>query len=85
MRTGPALIQATRPFEADDAPGSWWWILSTGCLLSVALAGALWNFHPPVARVVCSVLAGLLVLRFFVIYHDQQHHAILPNPGWRKA
>jgi omega-6 fatty acid desaturase (delta-12 desaturase) len=29
--------------------------------------------------VVCSVLAGLLVLRLFVIYHDQQHHAILPK------
>ena len=27
----------------------------------------------------CSVLSGLLILRLFVIYHDQQHHAILPG------
>lgn len=46
--------------------------------MTAALAGTLWNFHP-IARVVCSVLTGLLVLRFFVIYHDQQHQAILPH------
>jgi omega-6 fatty acid desaturase (delta-12 desaturase) len=30
-------------------------------------------------RIACSVLQGLLFLRLFVIYHDQQHHAILPK------
>jgi omega-6 fatty acid desaturase (delta-12 desaturase) len=30
-------------------------------------------------RVMFSVLQGLLFLRLFVIYHDQQHHAILPK------
>jgi omega-6 fatty acid desaturase (delta-12 desaturase) len=29
--------------------------------------------------VACSIAAGLLMLRMFVIYHDQQHHAILPR------
>jgi omega-6 fatty acid desaturase (delta-12 desaturase) len=43
-----------------------------------AIAGTFWNFHLA-AKIACSILAGLLVLRFFVIYHDQQHHAILPN------
>ena len=33
-------------------------------------------FQPHVADI---ILAGLLVLRLFVIYHDQQHHAILPR------
>jgi omega-6 fatty acid desaturase (delta-12 desaturase) len=47
-------------------------------MLLVAITGTLWNFHP-VGKVVCSLLAGLLVLRLFVIYHDQQHHAILPK------
>src|SRR6185503_5861708 len=41
-------------------------------------AGTLWNFHLA-GRVFCSVFAGLLFLRLFVIYHDQQHHAILPH------
>jgi omega-6 fatty acid desaturase (delta-12 desaturase) len=29
------------------------------------------------ARVACSIFAGLVMVRFFVIYHDHQHHAIL--------
>jgi omega-6 fatty acid desaturase (delta-12 desaturase) len=37
-----------------------------------------WNIHPA-GRVACSVLTGLLYLRLFVIYHDQQHGAILPR------
>jgi omega-6 fatty acid desaturase (delta-12 desaturase) len=69
---------ATRPFAADYTAKSWWCILSTTFLLLAAITGTLWNFHP-VGKVVCSVLAGLLVLRLFVIYHDQQHHAILPK------
>lgn len=42
------------------------------------MLGTLWNFHPAL-KVVCSILSGLLVLRLFVIYHDQQHQAILPH------
>jgi acyl-lipid omega-6 desaturase (Delta-12 desaturase) len=57
---------------------SWWYVVSTSLLLVTAVAGSLWNFHPA-ARVASSVLAGLLILRLFVIYHDQQHHAILAN------
>lgn len=34
---------------------------------------------PLAIRIIGSVVAGLLSLRLFVIYHDQQHHAILPK------
>src|ERR1019366_10554087 len=78
MRTGKELILATKPYAVDSSTRSWWHILSTGCLLAVALAGTLWNFNLA-GKLVCSVLAGLLYLRFFVIYHDQQHEAILPR------
>jgi omega-6 fatty acid desaturase (delta-12 desaturase) len=78
MRTGKDLILATKPYAFDSPARSWAYLVSTACLLAAALAGTLWNFHPA-AKVVCSLLAGLLVLRFFVIYHDQQHHAILPG------
>jgi acyl-lipid omega-6 desaturase (Delta-12 desaturase) len=78
MRTGQELILATKPFAKDDTGLSWWCILSTSFLLLAALAGTLWNFHPA-AQLACSVLSGLLILRLFVIYHDQQHHAILPR------
>ena len=78
MRTGKELILATRPFVADNTVKSWWCILSTTFMLAAAVAGTLWFSHLAV-RMVCSVLAGLLLLRLFVIYHDQQHHAILPK------
>src|SRR3954465_14186054 len=78
MRTGQELIKATKSYATDKALKSWWCILSTTALLLIALTGTLWNFHP-VLKIVSSVLAGLLILRLFVIYHDQQHHAILPR------
>jgi omega-6 fatty acid desaturase (delta-12 desaturase) len=77
-RTGSDLILATKPFAKDSSFESWWHILSTASLLLAALAGTHWNFNTA-GRVVCSILSGLLLLRFFVIYHDQQHHAILPR------
>ena len=76
--TGPELISATKRFAQDDSLRSWWCILSTTFLLLAALVMAFWNIHPA-ARLLCSVLAGFLILRLFVIYHDQQHHAILPK------
>jgi omega-6 fatty acid desaturase (delta-12 desaturase) len=47
-------------------------------LLAAALAGT-FPILPTPLRFACSVLAGLLMVRLFVIYHDQQHHAILPK------
>jgi omega-6 fatty acid desaturase (delta-12 desaturase) len=78
MKTGVELILATKQFAKDDPARSWWCILSTGFLL-VAAVGLTLAPVPLAFRFVASVLAGLLILRFFVIYHDQQHHAILPR------
>jgi acyl-lipid omega-6 desaturase (Delta-12 desaturase) len=69
---------ATKPYASDSPARSWWYVLSTALLLVVSLAGTLWNFHWA-GKIVCSVFSGLLILRLFVIYHDQQHHAILPK------
>jgi acyl-lipid omega-6 desaturase (Delta-12 desaturase) len=78
MRTGTELILATKRYAVDFPVRSWWHVLSTGFLLMAALAGTHWSPFPA-GRLVCSVLSGLVALRFFVIYHDQQHHAILPR------
>lgn len=78
MKSGVALILATKAYAKDDTRRSWWCILSTGALLLAALGTALVPL-PFFIRLAASVLAGLLILRFFVIYHDQQHHAILPR------
>lgn len=71
---------ATKPYARDSTARSWWVVLSTVCLLSAALAGTVWNVHWT-AKLACSVLSGLIMIRLFVIYHDQQHHAILPHSG----
>jgi len=78
LRSGPELILATKPYANDSTVESWWHILSTAILALAALAGTHWNSNLA-GKVVCSILSGLLLLRFFVIYHDQQHHAILPR------
>ncbi len=77
-RTASELTLATRRFAKDNPIQSWWVILSTAALLVVALAGTLWQIHLGI-QISCSIVAGLLLTRLFVIYHDQQHHAILPH------
>jgi omega-6 fatty acid desaturase (delta-12 desaturase) len=84
LRTGKDLILATKPFAVDSTAKSWFYILTTAALLAAAVAGTLWNFDLA-CRIVCSLLTGLLILRFFVIYHDQQHHAILPRSRLAEA
>jgi omega-6 fatty acid desaturase (delta-12 desaturase) len=76
MKSGKELTRATARFAQDDPARSWWYVLSTGGLMLAAYGGTLWNFHP-LAKLACSVAAGFLTMRFFVIYHDQQHQAIL--------
>jgi omega-6 fatty acid desaturase (delta-12 desaturase) len=78
VKAGKDLILATRHYAADNTARSWWCILSTTTLWLLAIAGTLWNFNLA-GKVVCSIFSGLLLLRLFVIYHDQQHHAILPK------
>ena len=77
-RTGTELILATRPFASDQPVRSWWHILSTTLLLVGSLTATLALLHPA-ARIAFSLLSALISLRLFVIYHDQQHYAILPN------
>ena len=76
MRTGRELILATKQYAVEYPARSWWYVLSTAFLLMASVAGTLWNFWLA-GKIVCSILSGLLILRFFVIYHDQQHEAIL--------
>ena len=78
LKTGKEIILATKPYASDSTLRSWWHVLSTGGLLIAAMAGTVWNLHLA-GKIVCSILAGLLYLRMFVIFHDQQHLAILPN------
>ncbi len=76
MRTGKELILATKEFAHEVRWKSWFHTLSTLALLIASIAGTLiltniW------ARIGCSIATALLLSRFFIIFHDFQHHTIL--------
>jgi omega-6 fatty acid desaturase (delta-12 desaturase) len=76
MRSGHDLIIATKQYAVDSSARSWWYVISTSVLFAAAELGTFLAPHVAL-QLICSVLSGLLLLRLFVIYHDQQHHAIL--------
>jgi omega-6 fatty acid desaturase (delta-12 desaturase) len=77
-RNGIELILATKPFAKDDTLKSWCHVIST-LILFMAAIGASFASQNLIIRIACSFLQALLTLRLFVIYHDHQHHAILPH------
>ncbi len=76
MLTGKQLILATKPFAKEDRAKSWFLTLSTLFILIALLFGTVFNFHWSL-KLLCSICAGLVIVRLFVIYHDHQHKAIL--------
>lgn len=76
MRTGKELILATKQYAKDSSTKSWWAVISTALLLSATFLGAALATHWSL-KLFSSVLAGLFMVRLFVIYHDHQHNAIL--------
>jgi len=78
MLTGKALILATKPFAKEIRSRSWLYVLSTILFIGVALtATILVPFFS--VKIVFSLVAGLLMVRMFIIYHDHQHHSILTH------
>src|SRR5438309_6619486 len=78
MLEGKDLILATKPFAKEIRSKSWFHTITTLlCLLVVYPGIAL--LPSLLLRILCSVLAGLLLIRMFIIYHDHQHHTILKN------
>lgn len=78
------LILSTKPYAQEHRALSWWYTVSTLCLLAASLTATM--LMPFLAlRIVFSVLSGLLIVRMFVIYHDYQHHSILKNSSIANA
>jgi omega-6 fatty acid desaturase (delta-12 desaturase) len=84
MLSGKELILATRKYAKEDRAKSWFHTLSTLFILIVLLAGTVFNFHIAL-KIVCSILAGLVIVRMFVIYHDYEHHTILQKSKLAEA
>lgn len=78
MLSGKELILATKPFAKEIRSKSWFYALSTILLIGIALAATiLVPFF--FLKIIFSLIAGLLMVRMFIIYHDHQHHSILTH------
>ncbi len=76
MIQGKKLISATKMFAKENRSLSWYYTLSTIFILILSLIGTVYNFCWYL-KLACSIFAGLVIVRLFVIYHDHQHKAIL--------
>lgn len=76
MKDGTRLIMATKPFAKEYRQKSWLFTLSTLVLVG-ALHTGIFFVDSFVFQLIFSVLAGLSLIRMFVIYHDYMHGSIL--------
>jgi acyl-lipid omega-6 desaturase (Delta-12 desaturase) len=76
VRQGKELIRATKPFAQEDRGQSWWHLGSTLALLISLLSVTCLDMHWAL-RLPFSMLAGLVLVRMFILYHDYLHGAIL--------
>jgi len=78
MRSGKELIKASLPFAKEDKSKSWYYTITTTLLLCLAFVGTFNPFHISL-QILFSVIFGLLMVKFFILYHDYNHFAILKN------
>jgi len=76
MRSAKELLIASREFASENRWLSWWHLSSTLALLAGLLAVAMSDL-PLVLRGTASIVAGVVGVRLFIIFHDYQHGAIL--------
>jgi omega-6 fatty acid desaturase (delta-12 desaturase) len=77
MRTKSDLVRATKPYARDDRRRSWWHLWSSLVVLGGFLSLTCVTEWHWLVRVPFSVLAGLVLVRLFIIFHDYQHGTIL--------
>ena len=70
------LIIATTPFAKEDRAKSWRLLFVTILLLGLSYTLALGDFNPWL-RGLGSLATSLLLVRFFIMYHDYLHKSIL--------
>lgn len=75
-RTGRDLISATRKYAKEDKAKSWWYTLSTfGLWAACSLLAAILPTWP--AQTAAAIVAGMIFVRAFILYHDHVHGALL--------
>lgn len=84
VRTGKQLIEATRPFAQESRGRSWFHFVETFGAFALCLVIAGLDAVPMPLRVLASVVAGLVNVRAFILYHDHLHGALLKNDAVAK-
>jgi len=75
-RSETELIQATKAFAQEQRGRSWWHLWSTIAVLLAAMVSTLFPTPWPL-RMGLSSLAGLALVRMFILYHDYNHGTLL--------
>ncbi len=77
MRDLPTLTREAREFTVENATLTWAYFSQTVLIWALATAG---TFVGPLwLRCVFSVVAGLVIVRLFIFYHDYLHGALFRN------
>jgi omega-6 fatty acid desaturase (delta-12 desaturase) len=76
MTKAVELVRATKQFAQEQRGRSWWHFWSTLAVLG-GLVSVSWLDIPWLLRLPFSILAGLVLVRLFIIFHDFQHGTIL--------
>jgi acyl-lipid omega-6 desaturase (Delta-12 desaturase) len=83
MLTGKELILATKPFAKEIRWKSWYHTITSFLLLVGSILGGLYlgeeQFHSKyiIVQILLSIFTAMMLSRFFIIFHDYQHHTIL--------
>ena len=84
MRQGAELVRASQPFAKEQIGRTWFHFLSTSfvywALIALTIYIPVWY-----GKLAASTLAGLTIVRLFIIYHDFQHGAIFRKSKLGKA
>ncbi len=83
-RDGKALIDAARALAVEDRTKSWMAVATTILVLSALITAAALAPQWPV-RLVASFIAGLTIVRMFILYHDFMHGALLRGSSPARA
>jgi acyl-lipid omega-6 desaturase (Delta-12 desaturase) len=81
---GRDLIIHSMKYAVEDRKKSWQHTIISLILLICGFLGTFYNIHW-IGKLAFSVLSGLLIVRFFVIYHDYLHGAILQKSPLAKV
>ncbi len=78
LREGADLVRACKPFTEEDRPRTWRLLASSVAVYATFIALAVVLPGWPL-RLAAGLVAGVVLVRLFIFYHDQLHGAIFSD------